>query len=82
MGRSKGIFALLGLLFVIGVSGLVQFSQNLFQASENVRSVDVVGLSGGAAACGAVIFGVIFSMFAGRRPTESKDAPGNRLRPR
>lgn len=76
MGRSKGIFAVFALLFFIGVSGLVRSSQNLFHASENVRSVDIVGLSGGGAACGAAIFGVIFTLVAGRRPTEDKNPPG------
>jgi hypothetical protein len=81
MGRSRGIFAVLALLLVIGVSSLVHFSQNLFHASENVRSVDVVGLSGGGAACGAAIFGVIFSLVRGRRPTEDKNPPGKQPPP-
>lgn len=76
MGRSKGFFAVLALLFVIGVSGLVRSSQNLFHASENVRSVDIVGLSGGGAACGAAIFGIIFVLVGGSRPTEDKNPPG------
>ncbi len=75
MDRSRGIFAVLALLFVIGVSGLVHSSQNLFHASENVRSVDIVGLSGGGAACGAAIFGVIFILVRGRRPTEDNNLP-------
>jgi hypothetical protein len=74
MDRSRGIFAVLALLFVTGVGSLVRFSDNLFHASENVRSVDIFGLSGGGAACGAAIFGVIFILVSGRRrPTEDKN---------
>ena len=62
MGRSKPNFAVLGLLFVMGVSSLFRFSQNLFHFSQNVRIVDVVGLSGGGAACGAAIFGFIYTL--------------------
>jgi hypothetical protein len=74
MDRSRGIFAVLAMLLLIGISGMVHASQNLFHASENVRSVDIVGLSGGGAACGAAIFGVIFFTLArGKRPTEDKN---------
>jgi hypothetical protein len=54
-------------LFSIGVSSLLHFSQNLFHFSQNVRIVDVVGLSGAGAACGAAIFGSIFSLTAKSR---------------
>ena len=64
MERSKPNLAVLALLFFIGVSGLFHFSQNLFHFSQNVRIVDVVGLSGGGAACGAAMFGVIFALVA------------------
>ena len=62
MGRSKPNFAILTLLLVIGVSSLLRFSQNMFHFSQNVRIVDVVGLSGGGAACGAALFGFIFGL--------------------
>ena len=62
MERSKPNLAILALLFVIGVSGLFRSSQNLFHFSQNVRMVDVVGLSGGGAACGAAMFGFIFAL--------------------
>jgi hypothetical protein len=75
MGRSKGIFALFALLVVIGVSGLVHFSQNLFHSSENVRIVDVVGLSGGGAARGAAIFGIILALTGRIMPREDKKPP-------
>jgi hypothetical protein len=77
VGRSKGIFAVLAMLFFIGVSSLVHFSQALFHISPDVRIVHVVGLSGGGAACGAAIFGVIFLVVAGgRRPTEDQNLQG------
>ncbi len=57
MERSKPNLAVLALLFFIGVSSLLRFSQN-------VRIVDVVGLSGGGAACGAAMFGFIFAFMA------------------
>jgi hypothetical protein len=64
MQRSKPNLAVLALLFVIGVSSLVRFSHNLFHFSQNVRIVDIVGLSGGGAACGAALFGFIFALIA------------------
>ena len=64
MERSKPNLAVLAMLFLIGVSSLFRFSQNLFHFSQNVRIVDVVGLSGGGAACGAAIFGLIFALMA------------------
>jgi hypothetical protein len=67
--------ALMALVLAVGVNGLVHFSENLFHASDNVRTVDVVGLSGGGAACGAAVFGVIFALVRGRRPTEDKQPP-------
>ena len=64
MERPEPNLAVLALLFFIGVSSLFRFSQNLFYFSQNVRIVDVVGLSGGGAACGAAIFGFIFALIA------------------
>jgi hypothetical protein len=64
MERSKPNFAVLALLFIIGVGSLFRFSQNLFHFSQNVRIVDVVGLSGGGAACGAAMFGFITRLMA------------------
>ena len=66
MERPKPNFSVLALLFVLGVSILFRFSQNLFHFSQNVRIVDVVGLSGGGAACGAALFGFIFALLAKR----------------
>ncbi|MCG3162277.1 MAG: hypothetical protein JMDDDDMK_03518 [Acidobacteria bacterium] len=55
MERSKPNLAVMAMLFIIGVSTLIHFSHNL-------RVVDVVGLSGGGAACGAALFGFIFAL--------------------
>ena len=62
MGSAKPHLGVLVLLFFVGVSNLVHFSQNLFHLSQNVRVVDVVGVSGGGAACGAALFGFIFAL--------------------
>ena len=67
MERSKPSLAVFALLFIIGVSSLIHSSQNLFHLSQNVRIVDVVGLSGGGAACGAAMFGFIFALMARNR---------------
>ena len=67
MERSQPNLAVLAMLLLIGISSLVRFSQNLFHFSQNVRIVDVVGLSGGGAACGAAIFGFIFALVARNR---------------
>jgi hypothetical protein len=67
MERSKPNLAVMALLFVFGVGILFRFSQNLFHFSQNVRIVDVVGLSGGGAACGAAIFGFIFGLMARKK---------------
>jgi hypothetical protein len=64
MERPKPNFAVLALLFVLGVSTLFRFSQNMFHFSQHVRIVDVVGLSGGGAACGAALFGFIYALLA------------------
>ena len=79
MGRPHGYFAILALLLVIGVGNLARFSQNLFSASENVRTVDLVGLSGGGAACGAALFGAILTIVGRRRLTDDKKAPDKQL---
>ena len=62
MERSKPNLVVLALLLLIGVSNLFHFSQNLYHFSQNVRIIDVVGLSGGGAACGAAMFGFIFAL--------------------
>jgi hypothetical protein len=41
---------------------LFRFSENLYHFAQNVRLVDVVGISGGGAACGAAMFGFIAAL--------------------
>jgi hypothetical protein len=67
MERPKPNPAVLALLFIIGVGSLFRFSQNLFHFSQNVRTGDVVGLSGGGAAVGAAIFGLIFVLMTRKK---------------
>ena len=58
MERSRRLWPLAAMLFVIGTSALVRFSNN-------VRSVDAVGLSGGGFALG-VGFAFIVLGLSGR----------------
>jgi hypothetical protein len=55
-------FGVSALLLLIGVVSLYRFTENLFHFAQNVRTVDVVGLTGGGAACGAAIFSFVFAM--------------------
>ena len=64
MERSKPNLVVLALLFVFGIGILFHFSQNLFHFCQNVRIVEIAGLSGGGAACGAAIFGIVFTLIA------------------
>ena len=64
MQRSTPSLAVMAMLFIIGVTSIVRFSQNLFHLAQHVRVVDVVGVSGGGAACGAALFGFIFTLVA------------------
>jgi hypothetical protein len=59
---AKVNFGVSVLLLGIGVVSLFRFSENLFHFAQHVRTVDVVGLTGGGAACGAAIFSFIFAM--------------------
>jgi hypothetical protein len=54
MERSKPNLAVLAMLALFGVGAIVRFSQD-------VRSVQVVGISGGGAACGAALVGLIWA---------------------
>ena len=62
MERSRPNLAVMTMIFFIGVTSLIRFSHNVYHFSPNVRIVDVVGLSGGGAACGAALFGFIFAL--------------------
>lgn len=55
MRRSRPDLAVLAMLVVVGVGAIARFSQD-------VRSVQVVGLSGGGAACGAALVGFIWAL--------------------
>jgi hypothetical protein len=57
----------MALLFVFGVGSLVRFSAHLFQVSQEVRLVDIVGVSGGGAACGAAMFGLILGIMGRKK---------------
>ena len=54
MERSKSNLPVLAVLVVFGLGAIVRFSQG-------VRIVQVVGLSGGGAACGAALVGIIWA---------------------
>lgn len=54
MERFKSNLPVLAMLVVIGLGAIVRFSQD-------VRLVQVVGLSGGGAACGAALVGFIWA---------------------
>jgi len=58
MERSRSFLPLVGVLFIVGIVGLVRFSQNM-------RSVDVVGLTGSGFALG-VGFVLLLLGFAGK----------------
>ncbi len=57
MERSQPNLVTLAMVFLIGAG-------TLFHFSHNVRSVDVVGLAGGGAACGVALFGFIRALGA------------------
>ena len=54
MERFKPNLAVLAMLVIVGMGAIVRFSQD-------VRIVQVVGLSGGGAACGAALVGLIWA---------------------
>jgi hypothetical protein len=62
MERKKPNLAVFALLFTFGVGALFRFAGNLYHFAQNVRTVDVVGVSGGGAACGAALFGFIAAL--------------------
>lgn len=55
MERSRSNLAVLAMLVLFGVGAIVRFSHN-------VRSVQVVGLAGGGAACGAALCGFAWAL--------------------
>jgi hypothetical protein len=67
-------FGVSALLLLIGVVSLYRFSENLFHFAQNVRTVDVVGLTGGGAACGAAIFSFVFALIVRNKERRSSNA--------
>lgn len=57
MERSRSNLAVLAMLVVLGVGAIVRFSHD-------VRGVQVVGLTGGGAACGAALCGFIWTFMS------------------
>lgn len=55
MEHSKSNLAVLAMLVLIGAGAIVRFSQD-------VRIVQVVGLVGGGAACGAALVGFVWAI--------------------
>ena len=60
MERSKPDLRILVVLVIFGVGSIVRFSHG-------VRAVDVVGLSGGGAACGVALYNFIFALMSRKR---------------
>ena len=54
MERSKPNLAVLAIMVLVGVGAIVRFSLD-------VRIVQVVGISGGGAACGAALVGFVWA---------------------
>ena len=54
MERSKPNLAVLAMMVLVGVGAIVRFSLD-------VRIVQVVGISGGGAACGAALVGFVWA---------------------
>ncbi len=57
MERSRSNLALFAMLVIIGVGAILRFSHD-------VRVVQVVGLTGGGAACGVALCGFIWAFMA------------------
>lgn len=60
MEGRRSNFAVLAMLVMIGVGAIVRFS-------DGVRLVQVVGLTGGGAACGAALCGFAWTRMARRK---------------
>ena len=55
MERSRSNLAVLAMLTIVGVGAILRFSHD-------VRVVQVVGLTGGGAACGVALCGLIWAL--------------------
>jgi hypothetical protein len=56
MEHSGPNVAVMAALLIVGVGALTHF------ATANIPTIDIVGISGGGAACGAALFGLIYKM--------------------
>ncbi len=57
MERSRSNLAVFSMLIIVGVGAIARFSHD-------VRVVQVVGLAGGGAACGAALCGLVWAYMA------------------
>jgi hypothetical protein len=60
--QPKPNLAAMAMLFIIGIGTLTRFA-----AATNLRAVELVGISGGGAACGAALFGFIYAIMASKK---------------
>ena len=59
MGQLKPNLAMMAILLMIGVATLTHF---IGMIGSEVRSVVIIGIAGGGAACGAAVFGVAWAI--------------------
>jgi hypothetical protein len=78
MDRSKAVIPvilLMSMLFLIGVGGLLRYSEKLLDSSENVRIVHVVGIIAAGVTCGASITGMIGAVVVRRTRVTTDNRP-------
>ena len=69
MSRRTMAFIFCAVFLCPGVISMIRYSEKLFQASEHVRLVHVLGLSASGVTCGAALVGVILALTGRLRPT-------------
>jgi hypothetical protein len=62
-------------LFFMGVGGVLGYSQQLFDSSENVRIVHVLGIIAAGVTCGASITGMIGAVVVRRTRATTDNRP-------
>jgi hypothetical protein len=62
-------------LFFMGVGDVLRYSQQLFDSSENVRIVHVIGITGAGVTCGASITGMIGAIVVRRMMATMDNRP-------
>ena len=72
MRRSLPLLAFMVMMLCLGVGNLFRYSDKLFESSEKVRTVDVIGLSGAGFLCGVAVVGIIVAIVGGRMFAEDK----------